>query len=397
MREVVHGLLRSAGLLGRHRLLALVVGTAVVLGAVVPVASYQAFPGLSGSLELASQSPVPSASSPASQGSVAPQATPGSTLPTRAAPGQPEWPRYVPSNEEKAAALAAQTDYRMRGYDYRTGFQQYSPSGDFLNYGAQIRFRDIPGIIALDHDGIPMVWYEDAYYYNPVTVAEHALSLYGRYTRGENTLSAFRTAVDRLVSLQDESGAFRYTFQYKYIDTVLEPGWTSGLAQGYALSVFARAVVSLGDRRYVDAGDRALEFLTTPVASGGVMDTMASLHGSLGSFVFFQEIVNSPPSYILNGFMFALLGLYDWSQLGGAKESARSYFQRGVLTLSNILQYYDLGAYSAYDLQHITYGRAPHVAGEYHQIHIYQLHALASITNAPELSATELAWRGYVD
>jgi hypothetical protein len=388
---------RTIGLPDRFRLIAVIVSTAAVLGAAVPLASYRSMPAraINGPLTPATLVPQPTAS--VAPNSSAAQPTPiTGELPPRTGSGQPEWPPYVPGNEEKASALAAQAEFKGNQV-YRLGFQQYSARGDYLNYGAWLRYRVIPDLVALDEDGIPLMWYEDAYYYNPAFVAEHALSLYGRYTRGEQTLPSLRKTVDRLLSLQDERGAFQYGFPYRYMDAIFEPGWTSGLAQGYALSALARAVTVLGDSRYLDAGDRALEYLTTPVASGGVMDTMASLHGSLGDFIFFQEAVASPPTYVLNGYMFALLGLYDWSQVGGARASAQRYFDRGVLTLSNILPYYDLGAFSAYDLQHITYARLPHVAGDYHLMHIYQLHALASISDLPALSAFELAWRRYLD
>jgi hypothetical protein len=388
----------SFGLLDRHPLLAVIVVTAAVLGAAVPLAGYRSMPAgfVSRPIPPATLAPRPTAST-APISSSGPPATSGpSSLPARTRPGQPEWPLWFPSNEERAAALAAQAEFKAN-QDYRLGFQQYSARGDYLNYGAWLRYRVIPDLVVLDEDGIPLTWFGDAYYYNPAFVAEHALSLYGRYTRGELTLSSFRKTVDRLLSLQDERGAFRYGFPYRYMDTLFQPGWTSGLAQGYALSALARAALVLGDPRYLDAGDRALEYLTTPVASGGLMDTMSSLHGSLEGFIFFQEAVASPPTYVLNGYMFALLGLYDWSQLGRARASAQRYFDRGVLTLSQILPYYDLGAFSAYDLQHLTYARLPHVAGDYHLMHIYQLHALASITDIPALSAFELAWRRYID
>jgi D-glucuronyl C5-epimerase-like protein len=386
----------SSRFLDRQPLVAVIVVTAAVLGAALPLAGYRSMPGgfVPGHIVPATSAPRPIPSA-APSGPVA-QATLGpTTLKAPTKPSLPEWPVWVPSDKEKAAGLAAQSEFK--GPDYRVGFQQYSARGDYLNYGAWLRYRAIPDLVVFDGNGIPMVWYGDAFYYNPAFVAEHALSLYGRYTRGEPTLTSFRTAIDRLLTMQDQRGAFLYGFPYRYMDTLLEPGWTSGLAQAYGLSALARAALLFGDARYLDAGDRALEYLTTPVSSGGVMDSMSGIHGSLADFVFFQEAVASPPTYVLNGYMFALLGLYDWSQLGRTRASAQRYFERGVVTLSNILPYYDLGAFSAYDLQHITYARDPHVAGDYHPMHIYQLHALASISNLPALSAFELAWRRYVD
>lgn len=313
-------------------------------------------------------------------------------------PGQePVWPAYVPAASYLPLVEAALAEYEETGYDHTRRLTDHTATGDYLNYSTTNMFRNIEGRIRLDEEGVPTRNYGGEYYYNPVLIAQHAMNLYGRHLSGEDTLSAFHAAIDRLLSLQDERGAFLYDFEWQYylLDEPYEPGWVSGMAQGMALSALARAYHLTGDEAFLAAGERALDFLLTPVADGGVMDTMADLHPSLERYVIFEEYLAEPASYTLNGFMYTLLGVYDWSVVASSAR-AGTYFAAGVETLRNVLPYYDLGGFSAYDLGHITWGREPHIGVSYHSVHIYLLHALHHVTGDEVLAAYSETWASYV-
>lgn len=311
----------------------------------------------------------------------------------------PEWPAYSPVGSYEELVDAARIAYAEGGYDHTRRKIQHTATGEYLNYSTTRTFRNVEGLILLDEDGVPTRTYggADEYVYNPVLVAQHALNLYGRLLSGEDVLTGFLAAIDRLMLLQDERGAFTYDFQWRYylLEEPYNPGWVSGMAQGQALSALARAYFLTDDQRYLQAGRLALNFLLTPVSTGGVMDTMADLHPSLHQFVIFEEYLAEPASYTLNGFMYTLLGLYDWAEVAENTE-ASEYFQRGVVTLRNILPYYDLGGFTAYDLSHITWEREPNVPVKYHSVHLYQLNALYSITEDPRLRHFYQLWASYV-
>lgn len=76
---------------------------------------------------------------------------------------------------------------------------------------------------------------------------------------------------------------------------------------------------------------------------------------------------------------------------------AKKYFSEGIKTLEHILPYFDLNGFTAYDLGHITYQKAPHVGIPYHAVHIYLLHALYSVTQNPWFRYCEFVWSSYVD
>jgi hypothetical protein len=308
------------------------------------------------------------------------------------------WPKYTIKPEYRPIVEQSIKKYKETGQDYKQNICNYDHIGSYLNFANKYsdteRFQP-------DADGIPMVKYGDKFYYNPVTTAQHALSLYNACLNGKDVLHDFLTAADRLLEMQDESGAFPYHFPFKYAvtDDILEPGWVSGMAQGQALSVFARAYHLTNEERYIKAGNKSLKFLLTPVDQGGVMDTLEDLHPSLHEYIIFEEYIADPATYTLNGYMFALLGVYDWSQISSGEEQKLSadYFNRGVKTLEKILPYYDIGGFSAYDLSHITYNKKPHIGINYHAIHIYLLHALHTITNNETLHEYEQLWASYVE
>jgi hypothetical protein len=167
--------------------------------------------------------------------------------------------------------------------------------------------------------------------------------------------------------------------------------------------VYARAYLLTRNQKYLAAGQRAYRFLRTPMSQGGTRSDLSDLDPSLSGYVFYEEYVSDPDGYTLNGFMFTLLGLYDWWQVcrqagaGNEADLARN-FHAGVATLAKILPLYDFGGMSAYDLGHYTFDRAePHVSPKYHRVHIVLLHALYSITGESTLQHFEHLWRSYVD
>src|SRR5690606_31275466 len=125
-----------------------------------------------------------------------------------------------------------------------------------------------------------------------------------------------------------------------------------------SLSVFSRAYLITNEQKYLQAGNKALKFLNVPKESGGPRTTLADLHPSLKGRLFYMEYPTDPTVYTLNGFMFTLIGLYDWWKTTGNSD-ARFQFYDGMETLLKILPYYDLGTFTSYDLSYITQNRPP--------------------------------------
>lgn len=291
----------------------------------------------------------------------------------------------------------AGTSGRFHDTSYQAFMQSYKPFGDYLNWGEWRDFKN-DGEIVMHESGLPQVQDGEKLYWNTVALSHYALTMYGRYLRGDNTAQQmFFAAADKLLDLQREDGGFPYPSR-QHRHTTLKDGWVSAMAQGNALSVFARALQLKEEPRYRKAGEIAMRNLLTPVAQGGSFTTMADLDASMSDYVFFPEYPNTPIDYTLNGYMFALLGIYDWSNVKSAnQQEAVNAFHDGMSTLDRILPLFDIDGFSAYDLAHIVLKLPPYVAAEYLGIHVYLLHALNSIAPSKVLTHYERKWQAKVD
>ena len=125
------------------------------------------------------------------------------------------------------------------------------------------------------------------------------------------------------------------------------------------------------DPRYLDAAQRALATFFKPVAEGGV--TFTDEQGD----VWFEEYLVSPPTHVLNGFIWAAWGVHDYF-LATQDIAARDLFEQAVLTLRTNLSRYDLGFWSLYEQSGTL---LPMVASPfYHRLHVVQLRVLHRLT-----------------
>lgn len=308
----------------------------------------------------------------------------------------PKWPEYRPNAEQVAAGEKFREEYIRVKLDASSRSQNYTATGDYLNYSKTVHFKTA-GRIKLDASGMPMVLFGTEYQYNPITISHYALSEYGSTLPGKPG-KTFWNGVNKLLSMQSFEGAFRYNFPFHHyaLGKTYPPGWVSGMAQGTALSVLARAYHADQRADLLEAGNKALHFLTVPIDHGGPFTSMKDLDKSLDGYIFFEEYVGDKNIYTLNGYMFTLLGLYDWWQVTGSEE-AEDLFKRGIRTLDKILPYYDFGGFSAYDLTHITFNRKiPHGPLRYHATHISLLNCLYSVTGDKTLKDFADHWQDSV-
>ena len=328
-------------------------------------------------------------------------------LPFFAARADEVWPAMELPAEWKPAVDKARADYCSIGYDYRprlAAHQKYDPVGDYMGYSHLYKWRE-SAKIKFDEAGVPQLLVKGRLHYNPLTVMQYVLTRYSQMAvKGETVPPPEMTAaVDRLLQMQDrDTGAFPYDFAKVYYVTRKEmsPGWVSGMTQGVSLSVFARLYHLTRDARYLEAGNRALDFMLIPTTEGGTRSSLAALHPSLSSYVTFEEYIAHPSTYTLNGFIYATIGLYDWSRLaeaGNHSALAARYYKESIRTLAQILPYYDVGGFSAYDMAHVTHRRQPHFGLSYHRNHIELLTLLYTLTGDRWFRHFADSWAHYAD
>jgi heparosan-N-sulfate-glucuronate 5-epimerase len=244
-----------------------------------------------------------------------------------------------------------------------------------------------------DSMGIPMLDYhgEIGLQYNPIAIAQWGLGNYNLFRRTENPehQRKFWQATDWLMTHLERNSSglwvWHHHFDWEYRDRLLAP-WYSGLAQGQGISLLVRAYAEQRDECFLEAAERAFASFLQSTDEGGVSFTDDK--GDL----WFEEYIVSPPTHILNGFMWAMWGVYDYS-LVTKDERARELFERTVATLIKNLERYDLGFWSLYEMSGT---RMPMVASPfYHRLHIVQLRIMQRLTGNPIFGRYADRWEGY--
>lgn len=246
-----------------------------------------------------------------------------------------------------------------------------------------------------DDNKIPMVLYnEKEWRYNPITVSQHALSFYNKdISKGSPEYNEFIRVAKWLGENQSSDGSFRSDFEFNLKPYYTLPsGFASGMAQGELLSVYARAYMLTKDKFFLEKGEKCLEFMLKDSTSfgGGCKVKLkdftdnSPLLKKYEDLYLFDEYIKKPQSYILNGNLFAVIGLYDWWQAVGDTGSgalAHEAFNSACKAIEVILPYYDYRHHSAYDLLQYSYNTEAHFDSSYaHDYHIVLLKTLYDIT-----------------
>lgn len=178
---------------------------------------------------------------------------------------------------------------------------------------------------------------------------------------------------DRIAGALDGDGLLRYGFAMPHTYR-LEPGWASATAQGQAASLFVR----------VGLPDAAREALR-PLVSEASELVARTEHGPV-----LQEYPTDPPAHVLNGWIFALWGLYDVAR-GTGDEVAAEAVEDGAAALAARLPRYELaGRWSRYDLYPHPIAHAASLF--YHRLHAEQLRALDDLAPDPAFRRYAERW-----
>jgi heparosan-N-sulfate-glucuronate 5-epimerase len=235
------------------------------------------------------------------------------------------------------------------------------------------------GKITLDKSSIPIVdlGYKNGLYLgptrNPVTTSLVALNFFDQYFHKKDAKDkqAFMNDSNWLVKNVVSRGNYSiFEYNYTWDDYNLKPPWHSGLAQGDALHVLLKAYKLTGESKYLDTARMLLNSFYVDVRDGGVT------YKSPKDGWWYEEFpggANRQPR-VLNGMMFAILGIYDFYNFTRDKD-AKYLFDQGVLALEKGLSRYDeQGKYSVYDIE-----RRPATLS-YNKIHVDLLGKLYDVT-----------------
>jgi hypothetical protein len=171
------------------------------------------------------------------------------------------------------------------------------------------------------------------------------------------------------------NGGSRFLWCYSYPSYYrVKAGWGSAHAQAVGMQLLLRAS-ELDGGSYMAPIEGLLMAFEVPIGDGGLLDN------SNPQIPWFEKFAHpdSERPKVLNGMIFTLLGLHDIANRTGM-ETARQLYEKGLGSVIRLMNRYDLGDWSAYDIQ----GKpaSPH----YHSIHVSQLDQLFRIEGDTRLA-----------
>ena len=247
-------------------------------------------------------------------------------------------------------------------------FEQYDTNGTYMNHANWN--GGLWDRVTFDDKGIPLVQYHDGLKYVPTTAFHWGLVSFSKWIATGNQ-SNFDDAMEVAiwaVGNQSETGGWGWFFNHSFHGGDLGEmysGWYGGMTQGLGMSFLTRMYAETGNQSFKDAALNATELLTIPVDQGGVLRTYN------GHSWFEEYPTPDAGSFVLNGYIYSLIGLYDLWTVFNSTEAGELY-QNGTDSLYAMIGLFDLGCASSYDLVHHSVpGSAPNIAREgYHSLHI---------------------------
>jgi hypothetical protein len=181
--------------------------------------------------------------------------------------------------------------------------------------------------------------------------------------------------------LENDASGWPIPFPAKSYNT--PETWLSAMTQGTVISVLARAYRLTGEDVFLQTARRAVRTFELDIKDSGV----STIVGNNG--IFFEEVASYPATHILNGYIFALFGLYDYVAL--TKEAhVTSLIQRSLVTLHTLIDEFDMGYWSRYDL--LLHKPASLF---YHSLHVNLLEALSEYSGCEHCKQLGERWNGY--
>jgi len=149
-------------------------------------------------------------------------------------------------------------------------------------------------------------------YYNPLFAAYYGLICFNHFikTKNKKSLDKFWTQVYFLENfVQPFKGQLILSYHFDYKKYNLEKGWYAGITQSLGSSLFLRAFQLSKEHKYQNIANKLLGAMFIPIEEGGIL-----VHNFEGH-PWIEEYPSSPPSYVLNGYLFCLIGLAEYRAL----------------------------------------------------------------------------------
>jgi hypothetical protein len=160
----------------------------------------------------------------------------------------------------------------------------------------------------------------------------------GYYLSGHENADLRQVLSEAIPLATQRAGGIAWEYMFHFDGGA--PPWTSGLSQGTAIQVLARAWSRFHEQTYLTAAQQALGIFETAPPVGVRVNTPA---GTL-----YAEYTYAPTDRILNGFIQALVGLYEYTSIT-QDPLGLQLFEAGDAEARALVPHYNTGAWSLYD------------------------------------------------
>ncbi len=188
------------------------------------------------------------------------------------------------------------------------------------------------------------------------TIFQYGLGAYDLYlmNNDQDSLTKVINCANWAVDNQSDNGGW-ITLAFENKDQPY-----SAMSQGEGISLLIRAHIETKEEKYLHSAKKALEFMLTSTKDGGVTKYE-------DDDVLLCEYTYRP--LVLNGWIFALWGLYDYCKYF-QNEETKKILEMALTSLSKHLPRFDTKYWSKYDIE-------KRIASPfYHNLHIAQLRVM---------------------
>lgn len=298
-------------------------------------------------------------------------------------PGRRPWPGLAAPFWWAARALWLET------FGFRFGYPIDTVAGaharDSLHYYVYSE-RLFFDAMELDPNGIPR--HRGRLFgvtYNPAYVAWYGLVNLEQSLRTSDPIgrTVFLTQIEWLVAhaIRRADGAvvWPYTFDWREGKAVLKAPWISAMAQGLAMSALVRGYRLTSQRHLLDLCRAATRVFESKIEDGGVRT-------SERGHIVYEEYPVYPLARVLDGFLFSLLGLYDFAAESGDSDVFQ-LFSEGTRGLTHMLNFW------SYREKWTWYGSHGYLCPtHYHRLNCALLLTISELAEDPGLSRRARSW-----
>ena len=250
--------------------------------------------------------------------------------------------------------------------------------------------------VTFDDDGVPKVQYSHGLEYVPTTAFHWGLVCISKWIVSGNQ-SNFDDAMEIAVwavENQSANGGWGWYFNHSFHGGVLGDmysGWYGAMTQGLGMSFMARMYAETSNESFKQSALDAMELFDVHVDQGGVLRTYQ------GQPWYEEYPTPDAGSYVLNGYIYALIGLHDLHEAFNSMKALELY-TNGTDSLYSMIGLFDLGCSSSYDLVHHSVpGTPPNIARDgYHSLHI-SLFSVLNVFENDGFQTVEDRWIGYAN